>query len=877
MNLNLFLRLFATIAILIPGFLKADETNKFPAQPRIPYLTAAEQAKMFVLPMGYKMELVVGDPDIREPVAVAFDGDGRMYVAEMRTYMQDVDGKDELLNKSCVSLHWSSKRNGVFDKHTVFADNLILPRNILPVADGVLLNETDSNDIWLYRDPNNDGVADNKIKVYEGGKRGGNLEHQPSGLMWNLDNWLYTTLNDYRLRFDGGTNMIKESTESNSGQWGLSHDDYGKPWFVNASGEFGPLHFQQPYIYGRFTIKGELVGTYKEAWPLVGIADVQGGESRFRPSDKTLNYLTAACGPEIFRGDRLPEDLRGDLLFCEPVGRMVRRSKIEVKDGVTYLTNPYDKAEFIRSRDPNFRPVNVYNAPDGTLYVVDMYRGIIQEGNWVKDDSYLRKVVKQYELDKNFGRGRIWRLVHDDFKPARAPNLQNAKPSRLVDDLDHPNGWYRDTAQKLIILKKDKSVVPSLVRMAKKDKNHLARIHAIWTLEGLGTLDSSLLREKLHDEHPQVRIAAIRASETLLKKGDVSLESAIKSLVSDKDSSVVIQVMMTANRLKWKDSSQFINNLIVGHPSLGVREIGGQILTPTAGEERDFTVAQKAVLKRGANIYNELCFACHGEHGRGVPKEGAEKGITIAPPLAKSKTVTGLSDGFLNVLLKGLSGPVENKTYDSPMMPMESNDDEWIAAVSSYVRNNFGNNASFISTNDVARVRSAYKERTLAWTVNELQTVTPSYLTNRGLWKVSASHKTDIAANAVDDKLDTRYDTNLEQAPGMWFQVELPAETNIAGVYLDCATSPRDYPRGYKVEVSNDGKDWGKPVATGTGDARTTEIQFTPLKTKFVRITLTETLKGFWWSIHDLHLLQAPDAAAVSTAKSKKGDTVAFE
>ena len=122
------------------------------------------------------------------------------------------------------------------------------------------------------------------------------------------------------------------------------------------------------------------------------------------------------------------------------------------------MTNP----EFIRSTDPNFRPVNVSTAPDGTLYIVDMYRGIIQEGNWVRPGSYLRPVVQKFQLDKNFGRGRIWRLVHQDFKPGAQPRMLDETPAQLVAHLEHPNGWWRTTAQKLLVLRQDKSVVPAL-------------------------------------------------------------------------------------------------------------------------------------------------------------------------------------------------------------------------------------------------------------------------------------------------------------------------------------------------------------------------------------------------------------------------------
>ena len=250
---------------------------------------------------------------------------------------------------------------------------------ILPLAEGVLVNETDTDDLWYHVDTDGDGVADKKELWYAGGKRGGNLEHQASGLIWSQDNWIYASYNSYRLRFTGlGRAPLKEPTPGNGGQWGLTQDDYGKPWFVNAGGEIGPLNFQVPIVYGGFGVKHQVAPGYAEVWPAIGLADVQGGPPRFRPGDKTLNHFTATCGPDLYRGDRLPPDLRGDLLFGEPVGRLIRRTKVEVKDGLTYLRNAYEKTEFIRSTDPNFRPINIVTGPDGTLSIVDMYRGIIQ-------------------------------------------------------------------------------------------------------------------------------------------------------------------------------------------------------------------------------------------------------------------------------------------------------------------------------------------------------------------------------------------------------------------------------------------------------------------------------------------------------------------
>ncbi len=829
---------------------------EFPPQPPVPYLSPEEELKTIQLPPGYRLELVVSERDgVKEPVNVTFDGNGRMYLAEMRTYMQDIDGKNEHDPVSVVSRHESTKRDGHFDRHTIFAGKLILPREVLPLDDRVLINETDTTDIYAWRDTNGDGVADKKEIAFVGGPRGGNLEHQQSGLIWALDNWIYQSTANYRLRVSG-TGMIQEPVPSGGGQWGLAQDDYGKIWWSNAGGEKGLFHFQTPIRYGAFDVHGQFPPDFMEVWPLIGLGDVQGGPMRYRPEDKTLNHFTASCGQEIVRGDRLPADLRGDALISEPVGRLIRRAKVEVKDGITTITNPYGHSEFIRSTDPNFRIVNIANGPDGCIYLVDMYRGIIQEGNWVRPDSYLRKPVQQYAMEKNFGRGRVWRLVHKDFKPGPQPHMLNETPAQLVAHLEHPNGWWRDTAQKLLVLKGDKSVVPALTQMARTNKNHLARIHALWTIEGLDAADAALVRAALKDAHPQVRIAAIRVSESLLKKGDPALLADVQKLAEDSDPSVVLQVLMSGKLLNWPDFSKMAQYTIASSSSKGLKDLGVMILTGNQGVGgKEFSKEEIALLERGEAIYRELCFACHGYDGKGMPMEGAKPGTTMAPPLAGSKEVLSHRDAAAYVLLNGLAGPVGGKTYDAQMVPMNTNDDAWIAAVASYVRNSFGNHGTCLTAADVAKIRAKVKDRETPWTVEELKTVLPHPMENTNAWKVTASHNTEAAKLAIDGDADTRWCTSVEQVPNQWFQVELPQEADIVGVKLDYGKSGNDFPREYKVEVSDDGQKWNR-IAQGKGLPGSTDINFPLTKVKFVRITQTGAQKGTFWSVHELHLLQ---------------------
>ncbi len=819
--------------------LPAAEPSAKPTPP--PYLSPEESAKLVELPPGYRLELVLGEPDIREPVISVFDGNGRLYVAEMRTYMQDADGADQKARTSRVSVHWSSRDDGRFDRHAVFADNLLLPRMVLPLRDSVLIQETDTGDVIEYRDTDGDGTADEKKLFHAFERRAANLEHQPAGLVWALDNWIYTTMNAERIRWTP-RGVIKEATAPNSGQWGLAQDDRGKPWFVNAMTELGPVAFQQPVVYGMFRGRDEFAPGFKEVFPLVGLADVQGGTSRFRPAEKTLNHITAAAGIEIVRGDRLPADLRGDLLFNEPVGRLIRRAKIEVNGGITTLRNAHGKSEFLRSADPFFRPVNLTNAPDGTVYITDMYRGIIQEGNWTRKGAYLRGVIDAHGMADKVQRGRIWRLVHESLRPGPRPRMLDETPAELVAHLAHPNGWWRDTAQKLLVLAQDKSVVPALRGLARTAGDPLARVHALWTLEGLDALDAGLVREAFKDGHPSVRIAALRACESLVKAGDRGLAADLLALCGDADVDVSIQAMLSANLLKLPEARPLIARTAQTTTIAGLKEIASQILNPIGGTVgSQYSGAQRQQLERGQGIYLELCFACHGIDGKGTAIDG--KHTTLAPPLAGSATVTAHRDALVLALLHGMAGPIDGRTYEAPMAAMGGNDDAWIAAVASYVRTSFGNQSTLVAAEDVARVRARHAARKDAWTHAELTRHVPQAVGNRGAWKLTTNRPATASAGADQTgPIGAAVFPFNAKAPvaGTWLQIELPEAVDVAEVRLISAGAPRNYTRSYKIEVSRDGERWGEPVASGRGPGPVVDIAFAPVNAKWVRITHTQ-------------------------------------
>ena len=749
------------------------------------------------------MEPVLTDPDIEEPAQIAFDGNGRMFVLELRGYMQDADATGELAPVGRISMHEDRDNDGIYETHKVFVDKLVFPRFVMPFGPNTILTkESNADEVWKFTDTNGDGVADKKELFATGLGRLLNVEHQEAGFFWAMDNWIYSTINPVRLRWTP-TGVLREPTGSNGAQWGVSQDNYGKPWFqAGASGM--PGYFQLPIEYGTFTNPDQFEPDLNITWGApVLIADMQGGMNSVRWPDGSLNRATGSAGNDIFRGDRLPKEMVGNLFYGEVVARIVRQLHPVKTEGLTQLKNVYPLSEFLKSTDPLFRPTDVTTAPDGTMYITDMYRGIIQESQWSGPGTYLRQRIDQYALDKVVRHGRIWRLSYDGM-PRRTdqPRMNDETPAQLVAHLKDPNGWWRDTAQQLLILKQDKSVVPALKQLATAPGDQLARIHALWTLDGLASNDAAQLRQLLEDGDPQIRLQAIRASETLYKAGDKSFGNDYKRLTKDTDVDVAMQAMMTLNTLKVADANAAIKAAQDSNNAKGVQLVAKTILSPPAAAAGlgaglmegivPYTPDELKTIDKGKEIYTSLCFTCHGDDGRGTPVAGGAPGTTMAPPLASSPHVVGHRDYVINALLHGLNGPLNGKTYTEVMVPMGQSPDDWIAAIASYVRNAFGNRAPIISPDDVKRVRAATASRKTSWNVADLETSLPKVLVADPAWKLSASHNTALVSNALGIQPWT---SGEPQKAGMWFQVELPQAVSLTELQFEsAAVAPENLP-----------------------------------------------------------------------------------
>ncbi len=708
----------------------AEQLEKFSTY-QTGYLGKEKSLKSFELPEGYKLELVLSEPQIKEPVAIAWDGNGVMYVAEMRTYMQDADATGEQTPVSRISRHEDTNGDGTYDKHTTFIDNLLLPRMILPLDDRIIVGITNTLDLWTYRDTDNDGIADEKVKIYEGGKRGGNMEHQPSGLIWGLDNWIYLTYQSIRYRFTDGE-FITEKLPDSSGQWGLTQDDDGRNYFSRAGGEVAAEGFQQPQLYGKIDLRGQLPASFQEIFPIAQVPDVQGGPRRVSKNG-AINHFTGVAGQEVYRGDKLPDDLYGDLLIPEPVGRFIRRAKVNRTDGKTTLTNATPGKEFIRTRDVNFRPVQSVTGPDGCLYIVDMHRGIIQQGNWTRPGSYLREVINRNGLDKNIGHGRIYRLVHKDHQPGDQPKLRSQKTTELVQHLSHSNGWWRDTAKKLIILRDDRlSAVPALEKLAlDRQQSPQARITALWTLEGCSAVSENILVTLLADPESRIQTHAIRVAEPFIKENNSAVVKALVQLGSTTQAEVATQLL---NSILYCGTPEPLaatytavlkeNGELEAVAAINAREKKRLADEQKAKEARLANAKLAESMERGKATYQQICFACHGNNGKGQPLAG-QKGHFLAPSFVGSPRVLGNGEAVTLAILHGVEGAIDGETYDGLMPAQQNNSDEWIADVATYIRNSFGNKADAIIPAKVASVRKKHSARETAWTQQELDQLDP--------------------------------------------------------------------------------------------------------------------------------------------------------
>ena len=491
-----------------------------------PVLSPEESMKTFQVEQGFEVQLVAGDDLINDPVCMAWDADGRLWVAEMTTYMPDQFAKGEEEPKGNIVVLEDTDGDGKMDTRTVFLDKIILPRAIAFAKNGLLY--ADYEKLYFVK-INSNGTAGFRQVVdatySNDGKAKSNVEHQANGLLYGLDNFYYNAKSTRRYQQVGARFRTDKATDRNPaggtefrGQWGITQDDDGR-LLTNHNSNLIWGEYLFPSVTKRnpnFSFKPPLLMVSKDVWPA---HPTPGVNRAYRPGvvdhdTWKLKVATAACGPVIYRGTQFPAEYYNNVFVPEPAGNLVKRVVLGTDDdGKPTAKQAYEGKEFLTSTDERNRFVNAYTGPDGALYLVDMYRGLIQHKTYITD--YLRRQIKARDLDKPVGYGRIYRIVHKDSPiDHAAPKLSEMDSVQLVELLGHANAWHRHTAQRLLVQRRDADSVEPLKAVSTTSDNSQARIHALWTLDGMRKLDADTLVAAGNSEDQRVRVQVLRLSES---------------------------------------------------------------------------------------------------------------------------------------------------------------------------------------------------------------------------------------------------------------------------------------------------------------------------------------------------------------------------
>ncbi len=481
----------------------------------------ASRASIRVKP-GFQVESVAQEPLVNDPIAFDWGADGRLWVVEMGDYPLGNDGKGK--PGGVVRILEDTDKDGRYDRSTIFLEGLGFPTGLLPWRNGVII--ACAPDIFYAEDRDGDGKADHREVLFMG-FREGNPQHRLNGFELGLDGWVYgangdsggrirsvktgatvdISRRDFRFRPDDG----RIEPESGSTQYGRHRDDWGH-WFGNNNPNWA-WHFvladSDLRRNSRFAPPDprEMLEPDKKLYPL----------SRTLPRFNDVrdsNRVTSANSPTPYRDDLFGPHFANSLFVSEPVHNLVHRIDLEPA-GPTFRGHrgpDESDREFLASTDNWTRPTMLKTGPDGALWIADMYRAVIEHPEWIPDDWEAR-----LDLRAGSEQGRIYRVFPVDRTPRPIPRLDTLDTPGLVAALDSPNGWQRDTAQRLLLHKADPAAAEPLRKLAATSTRPKTRVQTLWTLETLDALTADSVNLALADPHPQVRRHAVRLSERLVK------------------------------------------------------------------------------------------------------------------------------------------------------------------------------------------------------------------------------------------------------------------------------------------------------------------------------------------------------------------------
>lgn len=520
---------------------------------------------------GFRVELMAAEPLVMDPIDIAWGPDGKAWVVEMADYPLGMSPDGHLglpdppnIPGGRIRFLEDTDGDGNYDKSTVFLKRVGYPSGVVPWRKGVLV--TAAPEIFYAEDTDGDGRADVRETLFHGFEEG-NQQHRVNHPRWGLDNWVHAANGDSNgvvrsaktgkavdisgrdVRFRPDAGVLQ--TQTGRTQFGLNRDDWGN-WFGCNNNNPG-WHFvladhylrRNPYLAappGRRDLTAS-----RDAWP-GGRVVTHCFYDQPTPPEGLPGRWTSIGGVMIYRDELFGPEYCGNLFVGDSVYCVIHRMIVE-GEGVTFRGErapDEQQSEFLACSDPWFRPATVRTGPDGALWVVDMYRFVIEHPEWIDD-----RLEKTLDLRKGHRLGRIYRIYPVHRRPRPIPRLDRLDTAGLVAALDSPSGWQRDMAQQMLLWRADRSAEEPLQRMARRAGRAQARLHALCTLDGLGALGPQILERALADPHPGVRRHAVRLSESLLDSHP-ALGEALLERLDDPDPQVRMQLAYSLG--EWDDA-----------------------------------------------------------------------------------------------------------------------------------------------------------------------------------------------------------------------------------------------------------------------------------------------------------------------------------
>lgn len=703
---------------LIHSVVAADPELKREDLPRFPAVPPDAALGTFQIRPGFHLETAASEPQVVDPVALAFDASGRIYVVEMRDYSER---RPELLGR--IRILEDRDHDGRFETSRIFLEDLPWPTAITCWDGGVFIGATP--DVIYARDTDNDGRADLRETIFTGFASDSapyatnqlNVQAMLNSFHWGIDCRIHgaTSLSGGKVRLADNTFTrawreaglkkrhahstgraktpnasddlpvielrgrdfsfdpltLELRAESGGGQHGMSFDDVGNKFVCSNSDHLQHVRYEDRYLQQKtwhplphprvsIAVDGPAAEVYRispeEPWRIVrtrwrvtGLANgpVEGG-------GRASGYFTGATGVTLFRGDAYGEDCRGDAFIADCGSNLIHRKRLRVEGCDWFGERPEDERnrEFIGSEDTWFRPVQFANAPDGCLWVLDMYREII-EHPW----SLPSNLKRWLDLNSGNDRGRLYRIVSDSASPRRRVDLTALSTSECVGNLGHPNGWHRDTASRLLLERQAPETVELLRRTLTEAKKPLARLHATYLLWSLGSLTGADLQSCLNDPFPDLRRHGVRLAELMYAgPGELSpsLMKAMRAMVED-TAPIRLQLALSLSMVRGPGRLEILEQLVntaSGRPHEGLimdaalAAIGDEALTvfKKVWVRADFerwvqSAGELAAMVGRRNQSNEVStvIALLSEHRHGMHD------ITVAADLAKGLKEAGSS------------------------------------------------------------------------------------------------------------------------------------------------------------------------------------------------------------------------------------------